>query len=124
VSEGVEPLKSPRGELEIMDIPESHKELLRRLGVGDEDFDLFDGVKVGYEFDPEKGVRLYDPAYRTSYDGYIEVEGWSAWSSEDDRFMEELFPQGLPERAPDEETTVSPEEAERLVKEFREKQSG
>ncbi len=106
-----------------MDIPEEHKELLRKLGIGDDDFRLFDGVKVSYEFDPDRGVRLYDPAYRTSYGGYIELEGWSSWSSEDDRFMEELFPDGLPGRPSDKEMTVSREEAERLIKEFRDKQA-
>ncbi len=70
-----------------MKIPEEHKKLLREMGLRDEDFGLFDGKSVSYEFDESKGVRLHDPYYRTSYREYMDVEGWSSWSSEGDDFM-------------------------------------
>jgi hypothetical protein len=70
-----------------MEINEEHKKLLKNLGLKEEDFERFDGTFVTYEFDPVKGVRLYDPAYETSYDEYIDVDGWSAWSSEQNTFM-------------------------------------
>lgn len=71
----------------IMDIKEEHKALLKLLGLGEDDFERFDGEYVKYEYDPVKGVRLYDPYYETSYNEYIGVDGWSAWSSEEDSFM-------------------------------------
>ena len=70
-----------------MGISEEHKKLLKHLGLKEADFERFDGTCVTYEFDPVKGVRLYDPDYETSYDEYIDVDGWSAWSSEQNTFM-------------------------------------
>lgn len=81
-----------------MQIKEEHKALLRQLGLGEEDFERFDGTWVRYEFDPEKGVRLYDPHYRTSYNEYIGIDGWSAWSSEQDTFMSDIL-RGAREKA-------------------------
>ncbi|RJR41029.1 MAG: hypothetical protein C4576_18810 [Desulfobacteraceae bacterium] len=74
-----------------MHIPEEHKKLLKELGLEDGDFQCFDGESVSYEFDETRGVRLYDPYYRTSYQEYIEVDGWSAWSLEKDTFMSDLL---------------------------------
>ena len=74
-----------------MDMEEKHKELLRSLGLQEEDLALFDGENVSYEYDPHKGVRLYDPDYATSYDEYIDVDGWSSWSSEQDTFMKTII---------------------------------
>src|SRR4030042_5522245 len=74
-----------------MEIKEEHKKLLLKLGLKEEDFKLFDSKHVTYEFQGDKGVRLYDPYYQTSYDEYIGVDGWSAWSSEEDRFISQLF---------------------------------
>ena len=54
----------------MMDIKPEHKELLKSLGLKEEDFSLFDGKDVRYEVDEEKGVRIYDPYYTTSYDEY------------------------------------------------------
>jgi hypothetical protein len=74
-----------------MDINDDHKKLLKSLGLKEEDFERFDGTFVTYEFDPVKGVRLYDPDYETSYDEYIDVDGWSAWSSEQNTFMRDIL---------------------------------
>jgi hypothetical protein len=74
-----------------MEIQETHKTLLRKLGLGDEDFAKFDGGFVRYEFDEARGVRLYDPYYRTSYGEYIGIDGWSSWSDENDTFMSDLL---------------------------------
>jgi hypothetical protein len=74
-----------------MQVKEEHKALLRSLGLTDEDFAKFDGERVAYEFDGARGVRLYDPYYRTSYDEYIGIDGWSAWSSENDTFMSDII---------------------------------
>jgi hypothetical protein len=49
-----------------MEIREEHKALLKILGLKEEDFELFDDKFVRYEYDEEKGVRLYDPYYETS----------------------------------------------------------
>jgi len=70
-----------------MDIKGEHKSLLLSLGLREEDFLRFDDKNVRYEYDAEKGVRLYDPYYQTSYEEYIGVDGWSAWSTEKDDFM-------------------------------------
>ncbi|MBI4776432.1 MAG: hypothetical protein HY788_20035 [Deltaproteobacteria bacterium] len=105
-----------------MEIPEKHKKLLLGLGVKEEEFDLFDGTTLTYEYDDGKGVRIYDPSYKTSCTVYIEVEGWSSWSSEEDGFMEQIFPEGLPERAPGGEVTLSEQEIERLRRERKEQQ--
>lgn len=74
-----------------MEIKEAHKALLMQLGLKQEDFEVFDGKFVRYEYDEEKGVRLYDPYYRTSYEEYIGIDGWSAWSSENDTFMSDIL---------------------------------
>lgn len=74
-----------------MDIKEEHKALLRGMGLKEEDFERFDGKFIRYEFEEEKGVRLYDPYYRTSYNEYIDADGWSAWSSEKDTFMSNIL---------------------------------
>ena len=74
-----------------MDVKEEHKPFLRTLGLKDEDFERFDGEFVRYEYDPQKGVRIYDPYYETSYDEYIGIDGWSAWSVENDTFMSDIL---------------------------------
>ena len=74
-----------------MDVQEAHKPLLRKLGLTDEDFKLFDGKYVRYEIDPERGARIYDPYYTTSYNEYIGIDGWSAWSDENDTFMSDIL---------------------------------
>ncbi len=73
-----------------MEIKKEHKELLMKMGLSEEDLKLFDGKNVRYEFHEEKGVRIYDPFRLTSYEGYIDIDGWSSWSSEEDRFMENI----------------------------------
>lgn len=74
-----------------MDIKEEHKQIMREMGLRDEDFKLFDGKFVRYEYDERRGIRIYDPYYRTSYSEYIDVDGWSAWSSERDTFMSDII---------------------------------
>jgi hypothetical protein len=74
-----------------MEIKAEHKKLLKHLGLKEVDFERFDGTSVTYEFDPVKGVRLHDPNYETSYDEYIDVDGWSAWSSEQNTFMGDIL---------------------------------
>lgn len=74
-----------------MDVKEEHKPLLKSLGLRDEDFERFDGKFVRYEYDEQKGVRIYDPYYETAYDEYIGINGWSAWSSENDTFMSDIL---------------------------------
>jgi len=74
-----------------MEIEKKHKELLLKLGLKEGDFDLFDGSHVDYQYDEEKGVRLYDPYYRTSYEEYMGIDGWSSWSSEEDTFMRDML---------------------------------
>jgi hypothetical protein len=74
-----------------MDIKKKHKELLKGLGLKEEDFEMFDGRYVRYEYDEEKGVRIYDPYYATSYNEYIDVDGWSSWSSDSDTFMRDIL---------------------------------
>ena len=73
-----------------MNIKEEHKEILLSMGLKEEDFRLFDGKNVSYEYDKEKGIRLYDPDYMTSYQEYVDIDGWSAWSSEQDTFMSDI----------------------------------
>ena len=74
-----------------MEIKEEHKVLLKRLGLKEEDFERFDGKFVRYEYDEHKGVRIYDPYYETSYNEYIGIDGWSAWSVENDSFMSDIL---------------------------------
>lgn len=75
----------------MIEIKPEHKELLKKLGLKEEDFELFDGRQVRYEVNEEKGVRIYDPYYVTSYDEYIASNGWSSWSSENDTFMSDIL---------------------------------
>jgi hypothetical protein len=75
-----------------MKIEPDHKKLLLELGLKEEDFGLFDGENVSYEYDEDLGVRLYDPDYRTSYPEYIDVDGWSSWSSEQVAFEKNILP--------------------------------
>ena len=79
-------------------IEEKHKDLLKKLGLTEEDFEKFDGKFVKYEYDEEKGVRIYDPYYTTSYKEFIGIDGWSAWSSEKDTFMTDIL-KGAREKA-------------------------
>jgi len=74
-----------------MKVEEAHKPLLKKLGLNDEDFELFDGKFVRYEADARRGVRIYDPYYTTSYNEYIGIDGWSAWSEENDTFMSDIL---------------------------------
>jgi hypothetical protein len=74
-----------------MEIDAAHRALLKGMGLTEEDFMRFDGKFVRYEFDAEKGVRLYDPYDMTSYNEYIGTDGWSAWSSENDTFQSNLL---------------------------------
>ena len=74
-----------------MNIDEEHKKLLKAIGIKQEDFILFDGKTVTYEFDAKKGVRIYDPYYSTSYTEYIDVDGWSSWSTEQDSFTSDIL---------------------------------
>jgi len=87
------------GRREKMDIPEKHKQILNHMGIDDNEFTLFDGKTVIYEYDHERGVRIYDPYYKTSTNRYIGVDGWTSWSSEDDEFLNQLFPNGPPRPA-------------------------
>jgi len=104
-----------------MEIPQEHKTLLKELGLSEEDFEKFDGKFVTYEYDAEKGVRLYDPYYTTSYNEYIGIDGWSAWSYEKDTFMSDIL-RGAKEKAKKaEEKSDRPSEvelAEALKKKF------
>jgi len=75
-----------------MEIKEEHKKLLLDMGLKEEDLELFDGENVSYEYDEELGVRLYDPDCRTSYPEYIDVDGWSSWSSEEFVFERNILP--------------------------------
>jgi len=104
-----------------MDIKESHKAHLRKLGLTDEDFKLFDGRSVTYEFGEEKGVRLYDPYYMTSYNEYIDVAGWSSWSCEGDTFMSDILREAKAEAERREKMSPRPtheEIAESMKKKF------
>ncbi len=74
-----------------MVVKDEHKELLKKLGLKDEDFERFDGEFVRYEYDNKRGVRIYDPYYETSYNEYIGIDGWSAWSDENDTFMSDIL---------------------------------
>lgn len=74
-----------------MDIKSEHINLLKKLGLKEKDFELFKNETLKYEFDKEKGVRIHDPYYDTSYNEYIGIDGWSAWSSENDNFMSNIL---------------------------------
>ena len=107
-----------------MEIKENHKVLLRELGLKDEDFELFDGKYVRYEYDEIKGVRIYDPHYATSYNEYIDVDGWSSWSTESDTFMSDILKEAREETRRREALSTKPNEkeiAEALKKKFERK---
>ncbi len=105
-----------------MEIEDKHKTLLLKLGLKEEDFKLFDGKQVTFEFQEDKGVRLYDPYYQTSYSEYIGVDGWSAWSSEEDRFMSQVLTAAKKEVERREKMKPSQEEvASALEKKFSQK---
>ena len=107
-----------------MEIPPEHRALLLEMGLKEDDFKLFDGKFVKYEFDPQKGVRLYDPYYRTSYGEYIDVDGWSAWSSENDNFMSTILAPALEVVKEMERDAIKPKEEEiqeQLRKKFEKK---
>ena len=95
-----------------MEIKSEHKELLKKLGLKEEDFKLFDGRDVCYEVDEEKGVRIYDPYYETSYDEYIASDGWSSWSSENDTFMSDILREARKKAAEMENRSPRPAEEE------------
>ncbi|RJR34806.1 MAG: hypothetical protein C4576_25840 [Desulfobacteraceae bacterium] len=95
-----------------MRIPEEHKELLKELGLSENDFQCFNGESVSYEFDENRGVRLYDPYYRTSYQEFIEVDGWSAWSLEKDTFMSDLLEETRAEVARAQAKSAKPSQEE------------
>jgi hypothetical protein len=96
-----------------MEIKQEHKQLLKDMGLRDQDFERFDGKCVRYEFDEEQGVRLYDPYYRTSYNEYIDADGWSSWSSEKDTFMSNIL-KGAKKKA-EESEKLSPKPSEEEI---------
>ncbi len=107
-----------------MEIKEDHREFLRQLGLTEDDFKLFDGKFVRYEFDEEKGVRLYDPYYTTSYNEYIDMDGWSSWSCEQDTFMSDILKGAKKEAERKGKTSLKPEQeeiAQSLEKKFGKK---
>ena len=107
-----------------MEVKEEHKELLKTMGLKEKDFERFDGKFVRYEFDKEKGVRLFDPLYRTSYNEYIDADGWSAWSSEKDTFMSDILKDAKEKAEESEKISPKPtdeEIAQSLQKKFGEK---
>jgi hypothetical protein len=95
-----------------MNIDEKHKNLLIALGLKEEDFNLFDGTTVTYEYDGSKGVRLYDPYYSTSYSEYIDVDGWSSWSTEQDSFTSDILNQAKAEAERREKLSPKPTQEE------------
>jgi len=95
-----------------MNIVEKHKKLLIALGIKEEDFSLFDGKTVTYEFDEKKGVRLYDPYFQTSYSEYIDVDGWSAWSTEQDSFTSDILQEAKAEAQRREKLSPKPTQEE------------
>jgi len=101
-----------------MAIDEKHKELLKAMGIKEEDFILFDGKTVTYEFDGSKGVRIYDPYYTTSYSEYIDVDGWSSWSTEQDSFTSDILQEAKAEAERREKLSPKPtqEELARSIK--------
>ena len=95
-----------------MEIKEGHKKALIALGIREEDFRLFDGKTVTYEFDERRGVRLYDPYYHTSYTEYIDVDGWSSWSAEQDPFTSEILHEAKAEAERREKLSPKPTQEE------------
>ncbi|MBW1901057.1 MAG: hypothetical protein JRJ20_05415 [Deltaproteobacteria bacterium] len=107
--------------MDKMEIKEAHKKLLKSLGLKEEDFEIFDGKYVHYEYDAEKGVRIYDPYYATSYNEYIDVDGWSSWSMENDTFMSDILRGAQKETQRREALSPKPDQqeiAEALQKKF------
>jgi hypothetical protein len=103
------PLLNEYGEVkEEMEVKPEHKQLLKSMGVKEEDFRLFDGKFVRYEYDEEKGVRLYDPYYMTSYNEYIDADGWSSWSDEKDTFMSDILKEAKKKAAQKEKISPKP----------------
>ena len=96
----------------MIKIKSDHKELLKKLGLKEEDFKLFDGKDVRYEVDEAKGARIYDPYYVTSYNEYIASDGWSSWSSENDTFMSDILKGARKTAAEMESRSPRPEEGE------------
>lgn len=92
------------------------------MGLKEEDFEGFDGKFVRYEFDEERGVRLYDPYYRTSYNEYIDADGWSAWSSEKDTFMSNILKDAR--KRADEREKISPKPSEEEIARSLQKKFG
>ncbi len=106
-----------------MEIQEEHRHLLLKLGLKERDFKLFDGRHVTYEFQEGKGVRLYDPYYQTSYEEYIGLDGWSAWSSEEDRFISRVVTAARRKVEAEEKTKTGREElVKALEKKFSKKE--
>jgi len=95
-----------------MNIDEKHKELLKTMRIKEEDFILFDGRTVTYEFDAKKGVRIYDPYYSTSYSEYIDVDGWSSWSTEQDSFTSDILREAKAEAERREKLSPKPTQEE------------
>jgi len=95
-----------------MNVEERHEKLLLAMGIKEEDFRLFDGKTVTYEFDEKKGVRLYDPYYHTSYSEYIDVDGWSSWSTEQDSFTSDILNQAKAEAERREKLSPKPTQEE------------
>lgn len=95
-----------------MTIDEKHQKLLKELGLQEDDFRLFDGKTVTYEYDPTKGVRLYDPYYHTSYPEYIDVDGWSSWSTEKDSFVSDILDEAKAEAQRRESLSSKPTQQE------------
>lgn len=95
-----------------MNIDEEHKNLLKAIGIKEEDFILFDGKTVTYEFDAKKGVRIYDPYYSTSYTEYIDVDGWSSWSTEQDSFTSNILHEAKAEAERREKLSPKPTQEE------------
>ncbi len=105
-----------------MEVKEEHKALLKTLGLNEEDFERFDGKFVRYEYDNKRGVRIYDPYYATSYNEYIGIDGWSAWSDENDTFMSDIL-KGTHEEVRQRETS-SPKADPQEISEALEKKFG
>jgi hypothetical protein len=105
-----------------MEIKEDHKKLLKAMGLTEEDFKRFDGKEVTYEFDQEKGARLYDPYYATSYSEYIDVDGWSSWSSEQDTFMSNILEKAQAEASRKE--AISPKATQEEITKAMQKKFG
>jgi hypothetical protein len=95
-----------------MEIKEGHKKALIGLGIREEDFRLFEGKTVTYEFDERRGVRIYDPYYHTSYTEYIDVDGWSSWSAEQAPFTSEILHEAKAEAERREKLSPKPTQEE------------